>query len=55
MFCKIRLLSTPALSVEFALMLQNAGCSLLAVHGRQVGSTKRRRCGAADLQVGLAL
>eukprot|EP00899_Mesostigma_viride_P006949 jgi/Mesvir1/16255/Mv08503-RA.1 len=48
-FCKIRLQATRAMTVEFAKLLANAGCSLVAVHGRQRGGFNERRKGPADL------
>mmetsp|Transcript_4174 Transcript_4174/g.15381 ORF Transcript_4174/g.15381 Transcript_4174/m.15381 type:complete len:255 (-) Transcript_4174:84-848(-) len=47
--CKIRLLQTESQTVEFAKLLEAAGCSLLAVHGRQRGSQRHGRKGPADL------
>ncbi|EKX54972.1 hypothetical protein GUITHDRAFT_156831 [Guillardia theta CCMP2712] len=44
--CKIRLLQTESQTVEFAKLLEAAGCSLLAVHGRQ---RRHGRKGPADL------
>lgn len=49
-FCKIRLLPSVEETIEFCLMLQEAGCALVAVHGRKRGSAKRRRHGPADLK-----
>mmetsp|Transcript_23373 Transcript_23373/g.30525 ORF Transcript_23373/g.30525 Transcript_23373/m.30525 type:complete len:204 (-) Transcript_23373:37-648(-) len=49
-FCKIRLCNRLKDTLDFARGLQNAGCSVLAVHGRKRGSKKMRRCGPADLQ-----
>lgn len=48
--CKIRLLDTLADTIEFARLLESAGCDALAVHGRKRGSAKRRRAGLADLE-----
>eukprot|EP00898_Chlorokybus_atmophyticus_P007564 jgi/Chlat1/7809/Chrsp66S07261 len=50
-FCKIRLTSPPHLTVELAQRLEAAGCSLLTVHGRERGSQRCRRRGAADLDL----
>jgi tRNA-dihydrouridine synthase len=47
---KIRLLQTPAETVEFSLALQEAGAACIVLHARKRGSTKHRRIGAADLQ-----
>lgn len=47
--CKIRLQSTLEATIEFASLLEKAGCAMLAVHGRQLCSAKHRRTGAADL------
>ena len=47
--CKVRLLPSLAMTLRFCRGLQAAGCSLLAVHGRQRGSPTRRRSGPADL------
>ena len=46
-FCKIRLLDELDDTLEFAQQLQDAGCALLAVHGRYRGSPLRRRDGPA--------
>ena len=48
-FCKIRLLNELDDTLEFAHQLQDAGCSLLAVHGRYRGSPMHRRDGPAHL------
>ena len=48
-FCKIRLLDELDDTLAFAQQLQDAGCALLAVHGRYRGSPLRRRDGAAHL------
>lgn len=48
-FCKIRLLDELDDTLEFAQQLQDAGCALLAVHGRYRGSPLRRRDGPAHL------
>ena len=47
--CKIRLQKSVEATIEFARMLEAAGCSLLAVHGRRRGNEKHRRSGPADL------
>eukprot|EP00897_Mesotaenium_endlicherianum_P006198 jgi/Mesen1/5606/ME000282S04752 len=47
--CKIRLLPTLAMTLEFCRGLEVAGCALLAVHGRTRGSATMRRAGPADL------
>jgi len=47
--CKIRLLETMKQTLEFCLMLQEAGCAMIAIHGRKRGSMHRRRFGAADI------
>lgn len=47
--CKIRLLPTLAMTLEFCKMLEAAGCAMLAVHGRTRGSPRMRRQGPADL------
>ena len=51
-FCKMRLLDDAADTIEFAQLLEKAGCSVLCVHGRPRGDhrTKNRRKGAADLE-----
>lgn len=54
-FCKIRLLPTLEETIELALQLQHAGCSLLCVHGRTRGSPSFRRAGPADLQAVAAI
>jgi len=46
--CKIRLLPSLEKTIEFAKMLQAAGCSLLTVHGR-TKEQKGQRQGIADL------
>ena len=48
-FCKIRLLDELDDTLAFAQQLQDAGCALLAVHGRYRGSPLRRRDGPAHL------
>ena len=48
--CKIRLQKTVEATVEFALMLEAAGCAMIAVHGRRRGNEKHRRSGPADLE-----
>jgi len=49
-FCKIRLLDELDETLSFAQQLQDAGCALLAVHGRYRGSATRRRDGPAHLE-----
>ena len=48
-FCKIRLLDNLDETLAFAEQLQQAGCALLAVHGRYRGSPLHRRDGPAHL------
>ena len=48
-FCKIRLLDDLNDTLEFVQQLQDAGCALLAVHGRYRGSPSHRRDGPAHL------
>ena len=48
-FCKIRLLDELDDTLQFVQQLQDAGCALLAVHGRYRGSPLRRRDGPAHL------
>ena len=48
-FCKIRLLNELDDTLEFVQQLQDAGCALLAVHGRYRGSPMHRRDGSAHL------
>ena len=47
---KIRLLATHEETRALCILLIASGCSAIAIHGRQRGSDKRRRAGAADLQ-----
>ena len=49
LFCKIRLLDELDDTLAFVKQLQDAGCALLAVHGRYRGSPLRRRDGPAHL------
>ncbi len=46
---KLRLLSSTQLTIEFVRMLIAAGAALIAVHGRTLINSDRRRCGPADL------
>ena len=48
-FCKIRLLDELDDTLVFVKQLQDAGCALLAVHGRYRGSPMHRRDGPAHL------
>ena len=48
---KIRLQATSEATVEFAVLLAEAGASLLTLHARHRGHEDRRRDGAADLAV----
>jgi tRNA-dihydrouridine synthase 1 len=50
--CKIRLQPVLSYSIAFAKLLEQAGCKLLAVHGRQRGrpEQRQRRKGPADLE-----
>ena len=50
--CKIRLQPVLSYSIAFAKLLEQAGCKLLAVHGRQRGrpGQRQRRKGPADLE-----
>ena len=48
-FCKIRLLEDLDDTLQFVSQLQDAGCALLAVHGRYRGSPMHRRDGPAHL------
>eukprot|EP00494_Astrolonche_serrata_P028407 UN28673 len=45
-FCKIRILKTLDETIEFCQMLEDAGCSLIAIHGRVIGA---KRDGPAKL------
>lgn len=47
--CKIRLQPTVAATIEFTKMLEDAGCAMIAVHGRKRGNENQRRSGPADL------
>ena len=47
--CKIRLLQTEAQTIRFCARLQDAGASLITVHGRQRGSQRHGRRGPANL------
>ena len=49
-FCKIRLLDELDETLSFVRQLRDAGCALLAVHGRYRGSATRRRDGPAHLE-----
>ncbi|KAL1527221.1 hypothetical protein AB1Y20_015898 [Prymnesium parvum] len=49
-FCKIRLLDALEDTLAFVRQLEDAGCALLAVHGRTRGDPMHRRSGPADLQ-----
>lgn len=55
--CKIRLQPVLSYSIEFARLLEEAGCRLLAVHGRQRGhpAQRQRRKGPADLKAVAAI
>ena len=46
---KIRLLPSLPLTLEFLSLLVSAGVSMIAVHGRQRGSCRRRRQGSANM------
>lgn len=46
---KIRLQQVVEDTIAFAILLSNAGASLIAIHGRQRGCESQRRQGAADL------
>ena len=48
---KIRLQSTTAATLDFAVLLAQAGASVLTLHARQRGHEDRRRDGSADLCV----
>ena len=48
-FCKIRLLDDLDDTLQFVSQLQDAGCALIAVHGRYRGSPMHRRDGPAHL------
>ena len=54
LFCKIRLLDDIHSTIDYARQLQDAGCSLLAVHARYRGSPMHRRDGPAQLDQGAA-
>ena len=47
-FAKIRLLSTFDQSLKFVKMLETSGCSLIAIHGRQIN---QKNNGSADLEM----
>eukprot|EP00933_Yihiella_yeosuensis_P031981 TRINITY_DN25566_c0_g1_i1.p1 TRINITY_DN25566_c0_g1~~TRINITY_DN25566_c0_g1_i1.p1 ORF type:complete len:482 (+),score=83.18 TRINITY_DN25566_c0_g1_i1:34-1479(+) len=49
MFCKIRLQPCIEDSIALARMLEDAGCEMLTIHGRQLCSDSNRRGGPADL------
>eukprot|EP01032_Pedospumella_encystans_P007918 gene7918-9437_t len=52
MFCKIRLIEggdAVELTTQFCRGLIQSGAKAICIHGRTRGSTKKRRCGPADL------
>ncbi|GJP84843.1 hypothetical protein CLOP_g14893 [Closterium sp. NIES-67] len=48
-FCKIRLMPSLHQTIALCLGLQEAGCSLIALHARTPAGTVKRRVGPADL------
>merc|ERR1712232_462634 len=47
--CKIRLQQSVASTIEFARLLQDAGCAMLAIHGRKLTPNQKHRDGPANL------
>jgi len=47
--CKIRLQPELEMTIQFALLLEEAGAAMLSIHGRMRGDPAVRRDGAADL------
>lgn len=47
--CKIRLQQTVDSTIQLARMLEDAGCAMLAIHGRKLNVSKKHRDGPANL------
>lgn len=47
--CKIRLQQTVESTIQIARMLEDAGCAMLAIHGRKLSTNKNHRDGPANL------
>ena len=53
--CKVRLQPSLADTIELAVLLQESGAAMIAVHGRGAGTPTERRTGAADLEAVAAI